>query len=91
MYAAWGGHMPVVDRLLERGADPSAAGEDGWTVLMSTAQGDHLLLVDRLPARGADPSAADEDGWTALSLPRREATCRLSRDCWSSALILGQR
>jgi ankyrin repeat protein len=37
MSAALAGHLPVVDRLLERGVDPSAATKDGWTALMPAA------------------------------------------------------
>ncbi len=56
----------MVDRLLERGADPSAMTEDGWPALMSAARGGHLPVVDRLLKGGADPNAALENGWTAL-------------------------
>ncbi len=56
------GNLPVVERLLERGADPNAADKIGVAALMTAAWGGHLPVVDRLLERGAYPSAADTDG-----------------------------
>jgi ankyrin repeat protein len=58
IYAAKGSHLPVVDRLLERGSDPNAARKDGGTALMKAAQGGHLPVVDRLLEPGVDPNVA---------------------------------
>jgi ankyrin repeat protein len=48
MSAVQGGHLPVVDPLLERGADPSAASKVSENALMPAARGGHLPVVDRL-------------------------------------------
>ena len=60
MIAEMGRHLPVVDRLLERGADPGAARKDGRTALSFAATGGNLPVVDQLLERNADPSAADK-------------------------------
>ena len=52
MYAAGGGHLPVVEALLAKGADVEAKDEDGFTALMQAAYGGHLPVVEALLAKG---------------------------------------
>jgi ankyrin repeat protein len=54
--------------LLERGADPNARQQIGYTPLMGAAQSGLDEVVSMLLARGADPSAASDKGETAASL-----------------------
>ena len=52
--AAEGGHLAVVERLLQWNADvnAAAAGYDGRTALQAAAEGGHLVVVERLRAAG---------------------------------------
>ncbi len=74
MIAASLGNLPMVDALLEAGADPNAADEQGETVLHAAAQlafdssdtvSVHALL-DRLLRAGADPASRNRAGQDAL-------------------------
>ena len=60
------GHKDVVQLLLDRGADPNKANEDGGTQLHSAASGGHIAVVQLLLDRGADPNKADIWEWTPL-------------------------
>jgi Ankyrin repeats (3 copies) len=68
LYAAGGGHLDVVQRLLDSKADVNAAAEyGGWTALQAAAEGGHLDVVQRLLDAKADVNApAEYGGWTAL-------------------------
>jgi hypothetical protein len=46
-YAAWKGHVEVVESLLARGADPTVRNDGGWTALnlANTAEISQLLVV----------------------------------------------
>ncbi|KAL8802033.1 MAG: hypothetical protein Q9200_006727 [Gallowayella weberi] len=68
--AAKGGHLAVVERLLQEKADVNAAAgyDGGRTALQAAAGGGHLAVVERLLQEKADVNAgaADYDGRTAL-------------------------
>jgi ankyrin repeat domain-containing protein 50 len=59
-------HEDIMRLLLERGADPNAAHNDGWTALYAAAKNGHEAVVRLLLERGADINAAHNYGWTAL-------------------------
>ena len=66
--AAEGGHLEVVEKLLEAKADVNAAVRwDGRTALQAAAEGGHLEVVEKLLEAKADVNAATRwDGRTAL-------------------------
>ena len=66
--AAWQGHRDVARLLLDRGADPDAAGEGGAAPLYYAVKHRHPELVDLLLDRGADPNRADDSGVRPLDL-----------------------
>ena len=72
--AAWKGHLPAVEWLLEAGADANVAGRfgghaQGVTALHIAAESDHGTIVDALLEAGADHTIQDElyrgtpEGW----------------------------
>ena len=62
------GDADRVAELLDRDADPGAAGPDGTTPLHWAARGAHRTIVERLLAAGADATAANRYGVTPLAL-----------------------
>lgn len=72
MWAAYRGHLDVVDLLLGAGANVNfSEAEEGETVLMVALQQDDqargAAVVRRLIAAGAQVDAIDSLGWTALT------------------------
>jgi ankyrin repeat protein len=65
--AALAGDVEEARRLLQAGADPSAADDDGWTPLHAAAQNWHVDVVVALLEAGANVDARDSHGNTALS------------------------
>jgi uncharacterized protein len=63
-------NLDAVRLLLDRGADPNARQQVGYTPLMGAAGSGRDALVDLLLARGADPTAVAEDGKTAAAVAR---------------------
>ena len=61
------GHYEVVLRLLDGGADPKFADQDGWTALMFASRSGNLEMTRLLLDRGADVAAVNNAGFTALS------------------------
>lgn len=58
--------LPLVNALIEHGADVNAVDKNGTTALMIAANLAHADVVKRLIAAGADIHARDDDGRTAL-------------------------
>ena len=63
--------MPTIERLLERGADPSQATKDGTTPLMKAAANRLPSAIRLLLEYGADPRAKNRKGQTALDLAEK--------------------
>lgn len=68
--AVAGRSAEAVALLLERGADPNARQQVGYTPLMGAAGAGREDLVDLLLRHGADPALASDDGKTAASIAR---------------------
>ncbi|KAK8062860.1 ankyrin repeat-containing domain protein [Apiospora hydei] len=70
MYASVGGHIPVMEMLLDRywWTDINAQDNDGWTALIYGAWKGRIAVVELLLDRGAGMDVRDHDGWTALIL-----------------------
>ena len=64
--AAQYGRLEAARLLLDAGAEPSLAGEDGFTPLMTAAAYGHPEVVRLLLDGGADPSLAAGDGFTPV-------------------------
>ena len=67
MSAAIEGDLTKVSELLELGANPDIAGDDGRSPLMAASWNKHYEVVDSLITAGADVNLRNRDGWTALS------------------------
>ncbi|KAI4246112.1 MAG: hypothetical protein L6R40_002064 [Gallowayella cf. fulva] len=66
--AAEGGHLALVERLLQEKANVNATEPAGWTALHLAAKRGHLGVVERLLQEKADVNATSSAGWTALHL-----------------------
>ena len=64
--AAYGGHTPVVTRLLDAGWSLEARSGAGWTPLNKAAAGGDLETVKYLLVREADMDTQDDDKSTPL-------------------------
>ncbi|KAH6663685.1 ankyrin repeat-containing domain protein, partial [Halenospora varia] len=70
-WAAHGGHMNMVQKLVEQGADVNGYGsgsndQNGLTALHGAAESDSIEIVEYLLANGAHIDVIDEDNGTAL-------------------------
>jgi uncharacterized protein len=68
----------AVALLLDRGADPNARQQVGYTALMGAAGAGRDDLVDLLLRHGADPSLASEEGKTAADVAREHGHSALA-------------
>lgn len=66
--AASRGDAAMVRKLLEKGADPGARQQSGWTALHGAAAQGDVEIVRLLRAGGADASARTDDGKTPAEL-----------------------
>ena len=66
--AAMKGHLPVVQFLVEQGADMESACDDGATPLMVASEWGHLEVVRYLLEQAADRDKAASYGMTSLHL-----------------------
>jgi hypothetical protein len=57
--AAWAGHLPVVELLLEKGSEPNADALDNMVPLAFAAQNGHSAVCTALLAAKADPNHAN--------------------------------
>jgi ankyrin repeat protein len=64
--AALGGHLPVVNLLLERGANVNAAATDGSTPLIAAAERQKVAVLEALLAKKAGVNLTNTSGSTAL-------------------------
>jgi len=71
MIAVMKGSLPIVELLLEAGANPNAQDDSGTTALMLTWDCD-LEITRVLIRAGADPSLRNAAGETALDIARRK-------------------
>lgn len=72
-WAVFGQHYPLVELLLESGADVNAKVLDGHTPLHQAAYRGDVRMVELLIARGAEVSARTSTGLTPLDWAERNA------------------
>ena len=64
--AAWGGHLRLLEALLDRGADPDALNANGLTPLFCALDRGNLRVAERLADADADLRVTGYRGWTLL-------------------------
>ena len=69
---AKGGKLPVVQRLITKGADVNAMDGEGATALMYASLNGHRGVVEALLAKGAEVNVRDKYGLTALMLASQQ-------------------
>lgn len=62
------GHENAVKALIEKGANPDIADQQGWTPLKSACKQGHLAVVAFLIMCKANIDKPDQDGWTPLKI-----------------------
>ena len=78
-YASANGHVAIVDKLLERGAEKDAANESGNTALHWAAQNGHTEVVLRLLNAGVKPALENTFGRTPLDEAELQGRADLKR------------
>lgn len=71
-------NVETVTLLLDRGADPNARQQVGYTPLMAAAGAGRDDIVSLLLSRGADPALVSDDAKTAASLAREHGHTALA-------------
>ena len=66
IYAAFNGHLPVVQFLMSKGADINAVSENGMTAAMAAARGGFMDILALLVQAGADLNKQTASGESAL-------------------------
>ncbi len=66
MAGAEANRLDVIVYLLNKGVDPDATAQNGYTTLIVAASSGRTEIIDLLLARGADVNKANDTGWTAL-------------------------
>ena len=83
IYAATGGHEPVVRYLLDQGARIDAPSPNGTTALMMAVREHRVDVAELLLSRGADPLRRNDAGLSALQYAEQgnetELAARLRR------------
>ena len=84
--ASWGGHVDLIQGLLERKADIHARNADGWDSVMCAAALGHLSALTLLMNSGGSMTTTDNGGRNALMIAARydRLSCALfllSRGC----------
>lgn len=70
--ATAGRKLPLVQLLLEHGANPNLKQSKGWTPLLQAVHNFDLTLCDLLLEHGADATIANDDGVTALAYAEQQ-------------------
>jgi death-associated protein kinase len=70
--AARHGHLPIIEFLLQRKADPNARNKIGRTPSHDAAANGHANILDLLFRSGSDMNAQDMNGHTALHISCKE-------------------
>ena len=72
-YAAYNGHLEIVDYLLRRGAEVNGKTGNGSTALFFAARFGHMEVVQLLLKNQADPTVENENGETAVDWALKSA------------------
>ncbi len=75
--AAYTGHLPIVQYLVERGADVNKPDNRGFTPLMSATLGGHKNIVEFLLNKGANPNTQDDYGYRTIRLTEQPEILKL--------------
>ena len=78
----------AAEALLDRGADPNARQQVGYTPLMGAAAGGRDDIVDLLISRGADSTLVSDDGKTAAAIAAEHGHAALAERL-SAAQVIG--
>lgn len=65
-FASWGGHLDVVNLLIDRGANVNAVSEYGNHAFIMAAVNDHYEIAKTLLDQGADFNISNEWGWSFM-------------------------